>query len=230
MKNHQILHYSSLELLFFTVSLFSHNVILVDIVWSPSTREGEVNQGDYMWGWVPWLWGKKQTMSFRWCENSDQHVDTLQTNLSTKFWREVWNLWLLWLLMLLPLSILEKVIIDITDMLGWCCDVQMIGLFYSLFIAHLFRPLSDLVEMLGGVNNTVVDIFGENMNVCAADQGVDSTLRYSLLRHRLATILQPSWLPTFTETGKDTLYLMEFYLIITRWLQLHLKKLYLVKW
>ena len=31
--------------------------------------------------------------------------------------------------------------------------------------------------MLGGVNNTVLDIFGHNMNVCSGNQGVDSTLR-----------------------------------------------------
>ena len=63
------------------------------------------------------------------------------------------------------------------------------------------RPVTDLVTMLGGVNDTVVDVFGEDMRVCRADHGVDSVLRYSLLRHRLATILQPPWVPAFTGQG-----------------------------
>ena len=55
--------------------------------------------------------------------------------------------------------------------------------------------------MLGGVNDTVSDVHGHDMRVCRADDGVDSVMRFSLLRHRLATLLQPAWLPSFTREG-----------------------------
>ena len=71
----------------------------------------------------------------------------------------------------------------------------------AVIIMVYCRPLTKIVSMLGGVNNTVLDIFGENMNVCSGDQGVDSVLRYSLLRHRLATVVQPHWVPAFTDQG-----------------------------
>ena len=54
---------------------------------------------------------------------------------------------------------------------------------------------------MGGVNDTVSDVHGHDMRVCRADDGVDSVMRFSLLRHRLATLLQPDWLPSFTREG-----------------------------
>ena len=63
------------------------------------------------------------------------------------------------------------------------------------------RPATELVTMLGGVNDTVSDVHGDDMRVCRADDGVDSVMRFSLLRHRLATLLQPAWLPSFTREG-----------------------------
>ena len=45
------------------------------------------------------------------------------------------------------------------------------------------------------------DVHGHDMRVCRADDGVDSVMRFSLLRHRLATLLQPAWLPSFTREG-----------------------------
>ena len=55
--------------------------------------------------------------------------------------------------------------------------------------------------MLGGVEERVKDVLGGEMPVCSAAQGVDSVLRYSLLRHRLASVLQPRWVPAFTKEG-----------------------------
>ena len=55
--------------------------------------------------------------------------------------------------------------------------------------------------MLGGVEDRVKDVLGGEMPVCSAAQGVDSVLRYSLLRHRLASVLQPKWVPAFTREG-----------------------------
>ena len=55
--------------------------------------------------------------------------------------------------------------------------------------------------MLGGVGDKVKDVLGGEMPVCSAAQGVDSVLRYSLLRHRLASVLQPKWVPAFTKEG-----------------------------
>ena len=55
--------------------------------------------------------------------------------------------------------------------------------------------------MLGGVEDRVKDVLGGEMPVCSAAQGVDSVLRYSLLRHRLASVLQPKWVPAFTKEG-----------------------------
>ena len=47
------------------------------------------------------------------------------------------------------------------------------------------------------------DVFDEVMPVCDEKEGVDSVMRYSLLRHRLATLKQPSWVPSFTEKGSE---------------------------
>ena len=55
--------------------------------------------------------------------------------------------------------------------------------------------------MLGGVEDRVKDVLGGVLPVCSAAQGVDSVLRYSLLRHRLASVLQPKWVPAFTKEG-----------------------------
>ena len=63
------------------------------------------------------------------------------------------------------------------------------------------RAVPDKVLELGGVEEEVVDVFGEEMAVCSLQEGVDSVLRFSLLRHRLATVLQPAWLPSFTARG-----------------------------
>ena len=58
-----------------------------------------------------------------------------------------------------------------------------------------------MVEVLGGLESVVPDIFGEEMKICSLREGVDSVLRSSLLRHRLATVLQPPWVPAFTSRG-----------------------------
>ena len=58
-----------------------------------------------------------------------------------------------------------------------------------------------MVDVLGGLDNVIPDIFGENMNICSLSDGVDSVLRFSLLRHRLATLVQPPWVPAFTSRG-----------------------------
>ena len=63
------------------------------------------------------------------------------------------------------------------------------------------REVSQEVEYLGGVNDTVRDVFGAVMPICEEKEGVDSVFRYSLLRHRLATLLQPAWVPPITEQG-----------------------------
>ena len=58
-----------------------------------------------------------------------------------------------------------------------------------------------MVDELGGLGNVIPDIFGEEMKICSLSEGVDSVLRFSLLRHRLATLLQPPWVPAFTSRG-----------------------------
>ena len=58
-----------------------------------------------------------------------------------------------------------------------------------------------MVSLLGGLEDKVQDVLGGEMPVCSAAQGVDSTLRFSLLRHRLASVLQPAWVPAFTSEG-----------------------------
>ena len=58
-----------------------------------------------------------------------------------------------------------------------------------------------MVNVLGGLDNVIPDIFGVDMKICSLSDGVDSVLRFSLLRHRLATILQPPWVPAFTSRG-----------------------------
>ena len=58
-----------------------------------------------------------------------------------------------------------------------------------------------MVGVLGGLESVVPDIFGEDMRICSLREGVDSVLRSSLLRHRLATVLQPPWVPAFTSRG-----------------------------
>ena len=58
-----------------------------------------------------------------------------------------------------------------------------------------------MVNVLGGLDNVIPDIFGEDMKICSLSEGVDSVLRFSLLRHRLATLLQPPWVPAFTSRG-----------------------------
>ena len=63
------------------------------------------------------------------------------------------------------------------------------------------RAHTEVVTMLGGLGDSVQDALGAPMPVCSAAQGVDSTLRFSLLRHRLATSLQPAWVPAFTREG-----------------------------
>jgi len=63
------------------------------------------------------------------------------------------------------------------------------------------REFSQTVEYLGGLNDTVLDIFGEVMPICDEKEGVNSVFRYSLLRHRLASFVQPGWVPSFTKTG-----------------------------
>jgi len=63
------------------------------------------------------------------------------------------------------------------------------------------REVSQAVEYLGGLNDTVMDIFGEVMPICDEKEGVNSVFRYSLLRHRLASLAQPEWVPSFTERG-----------------------------
>ena len=49
--------------------------------------------------------------------------------------------------------------------------------------------------------DTVMHVFGAVMSICEEKEGVDSVFRYSLLRHRLATLLQPAWVPPITEQG-----------------------------
>ena len=63
------------------------------------------------------------------------------------------------------------------------------------------RDHTEVVSLLGGLEDKVQDVLGGEMPVCSAAQGVDSTLRYSLLRHRLASVLQPAWVPAFTTEG-----------------------------
>jgi len=63
------------------------------------------------------------------------------------------------------------------------------------------REVADEVEYLGGLNDTVRDVFGEEIPICDEKEGVNSVFRYSLLRHRLATLAQPAWVPSFTERG-----------------------------
>ena len=58
-----------------------------------------------------------------------------------------------------------------------------------------------MVDVLGGLDNVIPDIFGEDMKICSLSDGVDSVLRFSLLRHRLAAVLQPPWVPAFTSRG-----------------------------
>ena len=58
-----------------------------------------------------------------------------------------------------------------------------------------------MVNVLGGLADVVQDVFGEEMKICSLAEGVDSVLRFSLLRHRLASVLQPIWLPAFTPRG-----------------------------
>merc|ERR1711953_365259 len=63
------------------------------------------------------------------------------------------------------------------------------------------KTVPDMVDVLGGLDNVIPDIFGEEIKICSLREGVDSLLRLSLLRHRLATLLQPPWVPAFTSRG-----------------------------
>ena len=65
----------------------------------------------------------------------------------------------------------------------------------------LCRDHTEVVSLLGGLEDRVRDVLTGEMPVCSAAQGVDSALRFSLLRHRLASVLQPPWVPAFTEEG-----------------------------
>ena len=70
-----------------------------------------------------------------------------------------------------------------------------------------------MVGVLGGLEDVVRDVLGEEMKVCSLTEGVDSVLRFSLLRHRLATVLQPTWVPAFTTRGWEIAEVIE--MIIT---------------
>lgn len=61
--------------------------------------------------------------------------------------------------------------------------------------------LPKLVDELGGVEDTITDAFGVELDVCSMDDGMDRVMRLSVLRHRLTASRVKPWVPKFTDLG-----------------------------
>ena len=75
-----------------------------------------------------------------------------------------------------------------------------------------------LVAELGGHGDTLIDMLGAStevrasvytvatpslhlLQVCSLEDGMDRRLRFSVLRHGLAAVRQPRWVPALTQEG-----------------------------
>jgi len=63
------------------------------------------------------------------------------------------------------------------------------------------KTISGLATLLGGVDDVVLDAFGQPVPLCDQGQGVDSLFRKSLLEHQLINTVQPAWVPSFHPVG-----------------------------
>ena len=63
------------------------------------------------------------------------------------------------------------------------------------------KPLPHLIQELGGVDDLVKDVFGDDIDICGKDDGMDRVMRYSVIRHRVTAIRVPAWVPSFTQQG-----------------------------
>ena len=98
-----------------------------------------------------------------------------------------------------------------------------------------------LVAELGGHGDTLVDMLGASTEVrasvdtgstssllpqvCSLEDGMDRRLRFSVLRHGLAAVRQPRWVPALTQEGfrvaripeqVDTVSVMMMMMMVTK--------------
>ena len=67
------------------------------------------------------------------------------------------------------------------------------------------KPLPNLIQELGGVDDLVRDVFGVEVNICSMDDGMDRVMRNSVIRHRITALRVPAWVPSFTQPGWEVM-------------------------
>ena len=63
------------------------------------------------------------------------------------------------------------------------------------------QQLPELVEELGGVENSVIDVFGVDFPLCDPKEGLDRVFRHTVLAHLVSGKRVRKWVPAITEEG-----------------------------
>ena len=71
----------------------------------------------------------------------------------------------------------------------------------SCRVKYQNQALPSLIKELGGLGDTVVDVFGISVALCDPAEGLDRVARRTLLAHSLVGRRVTEWIPAVTEVG-----------------------------